>query len=86
MRSLAGSLPDASPSSVGKGRSTRAGMPATSVFGGTSRVTIAPAATTAPAPTVTPARMVARAPSQAPSPMTMGRRSCLPQRCSLPPI
>ena len=35
---------------------TRAGVPATTVYGGTSSITIAPAATTAPFPTVTPSR------------------------------
>ncbi|EAR14588.1 hypothetical protein RB2501_00891 [Robiginitalea biformata HTCC2501] len=46
-------------------RITRAGTPATTVFGGTSLFTSAPAATTELLPTVTPGRMVAPAPIQA---------------------
>src|SRR5665647_687525 len=36
----------------------RAGMPATTVLGGTPEATTAPAATTAPSPIVTPSRMI----------------------------
>ncbi len=43
---------------------TLAGTPPTMVFGSTSFVTTAPAATTAPSPMVTPARTVALAPIQ----------------------
>lgn len=43
---------------------TLAGLPATTVLSSTSRVTIAPAATTAFSPTVTPGRIVAPAPIQ----------------------
>ena len=43
---------------------TLAGTPATSVAGGTSRVTTAPAVTTESAPTVTPGVTVAAAPIQ----------------------
>src|SRR6266852_6878682 len=46
-----------------------AGTPPTNVFGGTSRVTRAPAPTIAPRPTVTPARIVAPVISTAPSPI-----------------
>ena len=49
--------------SASSSRITAAGTPPTSVFGGTDRVTTAPAATTAPSPIVTPPRTVARAPS-----------------------
>lgn len=59
-------------------RTTRAGTPATSVFGGTSAVTTAPAATTAPSPTVTPGRMLTDAPIHAPSPI------CTPRDCGRP--
>ena len=41
---------------------TRAGVPATTVYGGTSSVTTAPAATTAPLPTVTPSKTTTFAP------------------------
>ncbi len=44
---------------------TFAGTPATSVAGGTSCVTTAPAATTASAPMVTPGRIVVAAPIHA---------------------
>ncbi len=50
-------------------RMVRAGTPATSVAGGTSRLTTAPAATTAPSPIVTPPRTVAPAPSQTLAPI-----------------
>ena len=43
---------------------TLAGTPATTVRGGTSFVTTAPAPTTAPSPIVTPGQIVTRAPSQ----------------------
>ena len=52
--------------------STRAGTPPTTVIGGTSFVTTAPAATTAQSPSVTPGRMVAFEPIQTFSPMRMG--------------
>ena len=45
---------------------TRAGTPATIVFGGTSLVTTAPAPTIAPSPMVTPAKIVAEDPIEAP--------------------
>lgn len=48
------------------------GTPPTRVFGLTSFVTTAPAATTAPSPIVTPPIMVASAPIQHPSPMMIG--------------
>src|SRR5262245_37515164 len=47
-------------------RRTRAGTPATTAPGATSRVTTAPAPIRAPAPTVTPARMTAPLPIEAP--------------------
>ena len=43
-------------------RKGRAGFPATTVRGGTERVTMAPAPTTQPAPSVTPFKMIARLP------------------------
>ena len=46
---------------------TRAGTPATIAYAGTSRVTTAPAATSAPAPIVTPAMIVALLPTAAPA-------------------
>lgn len=49
-----------------------AGTPATTVRGGTSLVTTAPAATTAPSPIVTPPRIVACEPIHTRLPMTMG--------------
>ena len=58
-----------SPSSV---RTMRAGTPAARVFGGTSRVTTAPAAMTAPLPIVTPGSTVAFPPIQTSSPIVMG--------------
>ena len=51
---------------------TLAGTPPTSVFGSTSFVTTAPAATTAPSPMVTPPIIVALAPIQQPSPIMIG--------------
>lgn len=51
---------------------TLAGTPPTSVFGSTSFVTTAPAATTAPSPMVTPPTIVALAPIQQPSPIMIG--------------
>src|SRR5438874_2039426 len=56
-------------------RFTRAGTPATRVSAGTSSVTTAPAAITAPGPMVTPGRIIARAPIQTPSPTVIGRIS-----------
>src|SRR5688500_9761621 len=44
----------------------RAGLPTTIAYGGTSRVTTAPAPTIAPRPMVTPGRIVAFAPIDAP--------------------
>ncbi len=55
-----------------RARTTRAGTPATSVRGGTSFVTTAPAATTASSPTVTPCRTVAPAAIHTPRPMRIG--------------
>lgn len=52
-----------------------AGMPATSVFGGTSWVTMAPAATTELSPIVTPLRTMTREPSQTLLPIRTGRGS-----------
>ena len=66
-------------------RITTAGTPPTSVFGGTERVTTAPAATTAPSPMVTPLKMTTRAPIQAPSPMVIGSAKEGPARCQLCP-
>src|SRR5690606_33438785 len=51
---------------------TRAGTPATTVFSGTSSVTMAPAATTDPLPTRTPSRMTALAPITTSSSMITG--------------
>src|SRR5699024_1585895 len=51
---------------------TRAGTPATTVRAGTSWVTTAPAATTAPAPMVTPWVTTAAAPIQTSSSITIG--------------
>lgn len=53
-------------------RFTIAGTPATNVFGGTSFVTTAPAATIAPSPMVTPLNMVAPTPIQTLSPIIIG--------------
>src|SRR3954453_961701 len=55
-------------------------MPATIAPAGTSLLTTAPAATTAPSPTVTPLRITARVPTQTRSPMTTGARDgcCIP--------
>ena len=50
----------------------RAGAPATTASGGTSLVTMLPAATMALSPMVTPARTVTLAPNHAFCPMTMG--------------
>src|SRR4051812_41688626 len=50
----------------------RAGLPTTTVRGGTSRLTTAPAPTTAPSPIVTPFRMMTLKPLQALSPMMTG--------------
>lgn len=58
---------------------TRAGMPPTTVFAGTSFVT------TAPAPTVTPPRTVTPAPTHVPSPIEMPGNETLPARRSDPP-
>src|SRR4051812_31392614 len=49
-----------------KWRTTLAGFPAATQFGGTSRVTTAPAATTERSPTVTPASTLAPKPMNAP--------------------
>ena len=49
-----------------------AGLPPTMVFGGTSFVTIAPAAITAFSPTVTPCKIVALIPIHTPSLITIG--------------
>ena len=54
------------------GRITRAGTPPTTMSGGTSFVTTAPAATMAPSPMVTPGVTVALAPIHTFFPMTMG--------------
>ncbi|PRZ44012.1 hypothetical protein CLV47_101136 [Antricoccus suffuscus] len=54
---------------------TRAGTPATTISGGTSRVTTAPAATTDPCPTLTPARILAPAPIQTSLLITTGTNS-----------
>ncbi len=51
---------------------TRAGMPATIAFGGTSFVTTAPAPTIAPSPMVTPGRITDFAPSQTSAPIVTG--------------
>ena len=51
---------------------TLAGLPATTVHGGTSLVTTAAAATTAPSPTVTPGRTIAREQIHSESPTTRG--------------
>ncbi len=51
---------------------TRAGTPATTAPAGTSLLTTAPAATTAPSPMVTPLRTMARVPTQTRSPMVTG--------------
>ena len=56
----------------------RAGLPATTVRGGTSWVTTLPAPTTAPSPMVTPGRTVTLPPSQTLSPMVMGRAFSVP--------
>ena len=50
----------------------RAGTPATTVNGATSRVTTAPAPTTAPRPTRTPGSTTALVPSQTSSSITTG--------------
>ena len=50
-----------------------AGIPPTIVFGGTSAVTTAPAATTAFSPMVTPGKIVAAAPIQSPFFITIGK-------------
>ena len=63
-------------------RRTRAGTPPTRVFAGTSLVTIAPAATTAPAPTVTPRKK--RASSSNPRTWT-DRDRCRRQTVASPP-
>ena len=55
-----------STSSGPNSRTTRAGTPATIVYGGTSAVTTLPAPTIANSPTVTPARIVLRRPRYAP--------------------
>lgn len=49
-----------------------AGLPATTQFAGTSFVTIAPAATTAPLPIVTPFSIIAFVPIQTCAPMVIG--------------
>ena len=54
----------------------RAGTPPTMPDGGTSLLTTAPAATTAPWPTVTPSSTTAFAPIQTSSSMVMPRLSC----------
>lgn len=56
---------------------TFAGTPATTVFGGTSFVTTAPAATTAPSPTVTPGRIVECDPIQTLLPILIGAETML---------
>ena len=50
----------------------RAGMPPTTVYGGTSCVTTAPEATTAPSPTVIPGNMIALLQIQALFPIVTG--------------
>ena len=55
----------------------RAGTPATSANGATSRVTTAPAATSACSPSVVPHRIVAFAPMVAPRPTVVGANACL---------
>src|SRR5436853_447163 len=50
----------------------RAGLPATTEYGGTSDVTTAPAATMLPSPTVTPGNTITRPPSQTLSLITIG--------------
>ena len=72
--------------SASRFRMCLAGTPPTSVSGGTSRVTTAPAQTTAPFPTVTPPRIVTAEPSQAPSPIVIGAVRSGPQRFSEGPI
>ena len=62
----------------------RAGVPATRAKSGTSRVTTAPAATSAERPTEQPATITARAPSDAPSRTTTPRASQSAGRLSLP--
>ncbi|GAA2194362.1 hypothetical protein GCM10009848_58020 [Micromonospora lupini] len=54
-------------------RITRAGLPAATAYGGTERVTIAPAPMTAPRPMVTPCRITARVPTQTSSPIVTPR-------------
>src|SRR5262249_8492424 len=56
----------------------RAGLPATTVFGGTSLVTTEPAETTLPSPIVTPGKTMARLPIQTLSPIRTGRTSSSP--------
>src|SRR3954447_21291981 len=59
---------------VTSSRTTRAGTPATSVRGGTERVTSDPAATIAPSPISTPLSTVARDAIQTRSPIRTGAR------------
>ena len=59
----------------------RAGLPTTTAWAGTLRVTTAPAPTMAPRPMVSPGRIVALAPIDAPSSITVavnlsGRACC----------
>ena len=63
-----------------------AGMPATNVFGRTSRMTNAPAAITDPEPTVTPPKILAPAQIQQPSPMLIARAVPGPARLAASPI
>src|ERR1019366_8469342 len=68
--------------SSSRSRIKRAGTPPTMLFGGTSRVTTAPAATTDPRPTVTPGRIVTRDEIHTPSSMRIGADVRRPQRSS----
>src|SRR5690606_29557274 len=59
-------------SQSGRSRRMRAGLPTTTAYAGTSRVTTAPAPTCAPLPMVTPGRTIAPTPTSASSSMTTG--------------
>jgi hypothetical protein len=63
------------PGSMGRGRTTLAGFPATSTPAGTSRITTAHAPTTVLSPTVTPGPMKACVQTHTPSPMWIFGRS-----------
>src|SRR5690606_12800844 len=63
--------------------STRAGLPPTRVNGGTSLVTMLPAATTAPRPMRTPLRMMQLLPIQTSSSITTGATSAGPSTWGL---